>query len=141
MCPYGHVFVLVQLGLQGLRSSLTPKPYPSSRYRFGVWSHERGAAEHKNTCCVLVFGRDWAEEAPNTQNAPIGRILCVQVKENGPTVKTRPYGWVFTIGMKAEGQKMTPDTKNMCFSCWESVPGLPNMKMCPQGHDFMLDCT
>src|SRR6266545_5308848 len=71
----------------------------------------------------------------------MGCVLCARVKENGPTAKMRPYGRVFAIGVRGEGWEMTPDTKNTCFSCWESVPGLPNMKMCPQGHDFVLDCT
>ena len=115
------------VGLQGLRSSQTPKLYPSSGYGFGVWSDERRAAEHKNMHCVLVVGRGWAKEAPNTQNVPYGCVSCVRVKENGPTAKMHPYGRVFAIGMKGEGR--------------ESVSGLPNMKMCPQGHDFVLDCT
>src|SRR6266545_238500 len=68
----------------------------------------------------------------------MGCVLCARVKENGPTAKMRPYGRVFAIGVRGEGWEMTPDTKNTCFSCWESVPGLPNMKMCPQGHDFVL---
>ena len=48
----------------------------------GFGSDERGAAEHENTCHVLVFSRSWAEEAPNTQNVPMGRVLCVRIKEN-----------------------------------------------------------
>ncbi len=91
----------------------------------GFGSDERGAAEHENTRRVLVFGRGWAEEAPNTQNVPMGRVLCVRVKENGPTAKTRPYGQVFAIGMRGEGREMTPTQKTRVFHVGSQFPGCP----------------